>query len=156
MDCGMLVCRMSRVDSKFFSDSEIFGSATADRLGIDNTAASEEQLEHLRFTAAQMDIIREYLGFPVLVHSWFRCVDLNAAVGGKPTSRHALGLAVDFSCPKFGSVEEVWNFLKKEPAVLGWRKLILEKNSKGSEWIHVSFPADGELFAPRAFRLYPD
>lgn len=38
---------------------------------------------------------RTLLGVPLHVNSGYRCGGLNQAVGGRPTSRHVLGLAID-------------------------------------------------------------
>jgi uncharacterized protein YcbK (DUF882 family) len=45
-----------------------------------------------------LDAIREKLGRPVTITSGLRCSEHNRAVGGRPTSAHLKGLAVDISC----------------------------------------------------------
>lgn len=42
-----------------------------------------------------MDEVREYLGVPLIVLSWFRCQELNDAVKGSKTSAHRDALALD-------------------------------------------------------------
>lgn len=52
-----------------------------------------------------MGHIRELLGVPLIVLSWFRCKELNRAVKGSQTSAHRFGLAVDAYSNKMLSKE---------------------------------------------------
>ena len=44
---------------------------------------------------AKLDEAREYAGIPFVINSAYRSPEHNAKVGGKPTSSHLKGLAVD-------------------------------------------------------------
>ena len=44
-----------------------------------------------------LERVREYFDSPVLIHSSTRCKSHNAEVGGKPNSKHLLGLAADIA-----------------------------------------------------------
>lgn len=46
-----------------------------------------------------LDRAREYADTPFIVTSAYRCEEHNKNVGGKPTSSHLKGFAVDISCP---------------------------------------------------------
>ena len=46
---------------------------------------------------AALDLAREKAGVPFKINSGFRCKKHNALVGGKTTSSHTLGLAVDIA-----------------------------------------------------------
>src|SRR3990167_2649064 len=118
---------MSLIDleSKYFTWAEVLASQTAVRRGLDNTPEDETQATIVQ-TARGMDRVRALLGTPILVSSWFRSLKVNTAVGSKPTSQHVRGEAVDFTSPKFGSVEEVFTFLKARMVELGIDQLILE------------------------------
>lgn len=48
-----------------------------------------------RFAVEVFEPVRTLLGVPLHINSGFRCARLNDAVGGRPTSRHVLGLAAD-------------------------------------------------------------
>ena len=48
--------------------------------------------------AAKMDYIREILGEPIIITSWFRPLDYNILVRGATSSIHINGGAVDFVC----------------------------------------------------------
>jgi hypothetical protein len=82
--------------------------------------SDQEKAEILK-TAEKMDLIREYLGQPIIVHCWIRpkCANApatkwdrknyNAFVGGAPGSAHAEGKAVDFHVAKMtcGEVRQI-------------------------------------------------
>lgn len=126
--------------SKYFTLEEMCASQTAARKRIDNTPTAE-QLENLRETCRYMDRVRELLEHPVLVSSGFRSPKLNAAVGGSKTSSHMLGYAVDFTCPGYGSVEEVFEYLKQAlpGSGINYDQLIHEFPDSPGSWVHLGF-----------------
>jgi len=88
--------------SPHFTLAALTYSDTARQHGLDNQPA-EEHLANLRRLARSLESIQQLLGHPVSITSAYRSPELNRLVGGVPTSRHALGLAVDFVCVPFGS-----------------------------------------------------
>lgn len=80
--------------SKYFSENELVVSATGTKLGIKNIPNTKEK-EYGLYAAKRMDEVREYLGVPLIVLSWFRCQELNDAVKGSKTSAHRYALALD-------------------------------------------------------------
>ncbi|SRR5699024_5625751 len=112
---------------------EFTRSATADRLKIDNKP-EQEHLFHLYTLAGVLEQLRSALGGPIIISSGYRNPELNKAVGGSPTSAHALGLAVDFTCPSFGTPTEVVDFIKASN--FNYDQLILEF-SGDKNWIHL-------------------
>ena len=117
---------------KYFSLSEFLNSATAKRLGIDNTPTFEV-VDNLNKLADYLDVIREKVGKPILISSGFRCPVLNKAVGGVANSQHLKGLAADLICSDMESLEKVLRDTG------GFDQLIKE-HRKGSKsfWFHVS------------------
>mgnify|MGYP000061177918 CR=1 FL=1 len=122
--------------SKYFTMEEMLRSNTATRKHIDNQPTAE-QAANLIDTCQQMDRVREFLGHPILVQSGYRSMKLNAAIGGSKTSSHMQGYAVDFVCPGFGSIQEVFDALKKSD--LQFDQLILEFPDSPNGWIHAGF-----------------
>ncbi len=133
--------------SQYFSYGEAVFSETAARLGIDNTP-DPETLHRIKVTAERLDEVRVALGVPILVSSWYRCADLNRAIGSKNTSQHILGEAVDFRAPQFGTPTQIFKFLKQGKVLVGYDQLILEfPMSASGGWVHISFNADPRMQA---------
>ena len=78
-----------------FSLEEFTLSSTALALCIENKPTAEH-LENLRQLAERLELVRALFGTVIEITSGYRNPQLNAAVGGTPTSAHALGLAADF------------------------------------------------------------
>lgn len=111
-------------------------SATLHR-DIDNSIP-EMVKPAIRNTAARMEVVRKCLGnFPISVSSWYRCHELNTAVGGSRGSQHVDGEAVDFICPRFGSPVDIVRTLCATEALLAFDQLILEHT-----WVHISFQSN--------------
>lgn len=86
-------------------------------------------------TAIGMERVRACLGdLSVTVSSWYRCPELNKAVGSQPTSQHLKGEAVDFICPVFGSPIEIAKKLQENAILIRYDQLIYE-----GTWVHISF-----------------
>lgn len=115
-----------------FKYSEIIKSDTATRLGIKNVI-SEEHYDNVLRAVVGLQRVRELIGVPMLVNSWYRCNELNTAVGGSPTSEHRLGLAIDF-VPSGKKIEEVYNEIKNSS--IPYNQLIIYPE-RG--FIHISF-----------------
>ncbi len=95
--------------SRYFDEKETTVSATGEKLKIKNTPNRDEK-DNILYTASRMDVIREYLGVPLIVLSWFRSEELNTAVKGSKTSAHRFGLAVDVYSTKMNS-KDIYNKL---------------------------------------------
>lgn len=119
--------------SDFFTFEELTASQTAVRKGISNIPGPEA-LENLRDLAKKLDQVRRLLGRPVLISSGFRCLELNTAIGSKPSSDHIRGLAADFVCPGFGTVMDIFNKIKVSG--INFDQLIAENPSKNG-WVHL-------------------
>lgn len=119
--------------SEYFTWQEVIASDAAARFKLDNSVPVELQAEAVK-TALKMDSVREVLGKPVLVSSWYRSPAVNRNVGGSKFSQHMKAQAVDFVCPDFGTPYEVCKELEKFKAELGIDQLIYEIT-----WVHVSF-----------------
>lgn len=123
--------------SKYFTLEEMIASQTAARKRIDNTPTSEH-VQNMVELCHLADKVREYLGHPMIVSSGYRGAKLNTAIGGSKTSAHMRGEAMDFTCPGFGSVKEVFNALKSSG--IAFDQLILEypdANNGNGSWVHL-------------------
>ena len=100
-------------NSKYFKLEELLGSDTALVSCIENLP-SWSIVENLRVLAVSvLDPIREAWGQPLIVKSGYRSPQLNAAVGGVPTSAHMDGCAVDIALDYFSTrkVSELYNLI---------------------------------------------
>lgn len=128
--------------SAHFSEAEFTRSATAARMGIDNTLPAD-LLPAARATAEMMERIRRYLSsragreIAINLTSGYRCPKLNAAVGSGPGSDHPKAMATDFEAPGFGTPTEVARALAPMVTMLDIGQLINEYPDRDG-WVHVS------------------
>lgn len=80
---------------KYFSLRELTKSDVADRKGIANKPSEGVEMNLQRLVMNVLDPLREEWGAPIIVTSGYRCVRLNAAVGGARSSQHVTGQAAD-------------------------------------------------------------
>lgn len=132
---------MNGAISKFFTWEEAVGSQTAARLGIDNTPDPDQQ-ENIRMTALIADRLREHLGKPIIVSSWFRSPKLNVAVKGAKNSAHLKGTAIDLVSPSFGKPADVIRALHESG--IPFQKAIVEFPKNGG-WAHIDFGGDQRI-----------
>lgn len=124
--------------SEHFTLEELSFSEVAVRLGLNNTP-NQIVITNLGQVAAVMERVRTLLGNkPIVVHSGYRSVEVNRAVGGVATSAHCCGLACDFVCPAFGTPVEVALAVLKSD--IGYDQLILEY-----AWVHLGLAQEGSL-----------
>lgn len=117
-----------------FTLEELTRSQTAIRKGIDNTPPPDIEAV-LMDTIQGLERVRRVLGHPVIVSSGYRSPKLNVAVGGSKNSQHCKGEAVDFTCPGFGTPEEICHELVAHADEINFDQLILEFG----RWVHISF-----------------
>lgn len=122
--------------SQYFTYKEATHSNTAISRGMDNTP-SPEMLETIKDTARRLDGVRELLGTPIIVSSWYRNAAVNKAVGGSSTSDHMSGKSVDFRADRYGSPLEICRAIVESD--IEFDQLIFETNSRGSQWVHIGW-----------------
>lgn len=127
-----------------FKLGEFCHSATADRLGINNSP-SEAVIDNLRrLCVVVLQPLRDKLKKPILVTSGYRCRELNEAVGGAPTSQHLQGEAADIVAEGV-SPEDLAKLLvdmERKRDVVIYDQLVVNKGVH----LHVSVAAKGNRF----------
>lgn len=119
--------------SEHFTLAELTISNTAKRLNLDNTPKGV-QLENLKYTATKMEEVRSLLKNPISVSSGYRSPAVNKAVGSKAKhSQHMEGQAVDFTCPGFGTPDDIVRAIKASN--IEYDQVIKEFD----RWVHISF-----------------
>lgn len=123
---------MTSLSPHFTLDEAVF-SSTALRRGIDNTPP-QDVMDNMAAAANSLEIVRAILGRPMHIDSWYRCPDLNAAVGGAPSSAHQHGWAIDFISPEYGTPLEIVHAIVAARDDIRFDQCIQEGN-----WVHISF-----------------
>ena len=124
--------------SKHISYKEGVYSITATRLGVDNTP-NEEQLSNMELVAEKVfEPLRKWVGGPIKINSFFRCPDLNKAIGGSSKSQHCHGQAMDID-DNYGRATnaEMYHWIKEN---LDFDQMIWEfGDDDNPNWVHVSY-----------------
>ena len=129
--------------SKHISYNEAIRSSTATRKGITNIP-DEYELANMSLVANKVfEPLREWVGGPIRVNSFFRCARLNSAIGGSERSQHCEGRAIDID-DVFGhkTNAEMFHYIKDN---LSFDNLIWEFGGNDNPaWVHVSFVSDDQ------------
>ena len=127
--------------SKHISDREGMYSRTAERLDINNVP-DDGQLKAMELVAEKVfEPLREWVGGPVKINSFFRSVKLNKIIGGSKKSQHCRGQAIDID-DTFGKVanSDMYNYIKNN---LDFDQLIWEfGDDDNPNWVHVSYVSE--------------
>jgi zinc D-Ala-D-Ala carboxypeptidase len=122
--------------SRRFTLQDLIVSETAARQGLDNRPPIRV-VRRLRRLAAGLERVSALTRRKVAVSSAYRGPALNALVGGSRTSHHMLGLAADFSCPRFGSPFRICKLIIRSS--LPFDQLIYEHgDAEDGGWVHLS------------------
>ena len=140
--------------SEHISYKEGVYSITATRRGIDNTP-NNEQLSNMETVAEEVfEPLRIYVDGPIKINSFFRCEELNKAIGGSSKSQHCKGQAIDLD-DTFGRATnaEMYHFIKEK---LNFDQLIWEfGDDDNPDWVHVSYVSE-EDNRNRCLKAYRD
>ena len=138
--------------SKYISYKEATRSATALRLGIENIP-NEYQLQNMEMVAKKVfEPLREAIDAPIKINSFFRCEELNKAIGGSSKSQHCQGRAIDID-DIYGNVSNafMYYYIKDN---LDFDQLIWEFGTNDSpDWVHVSY-VDSDSNRKRCLKAY--
>ena len=124
--------------SKHISLREGTYSVTALRLGLENKP-TEQHLANMKLLAEEVfEPLREWVGGPIKINSFYRGPELNKAIGGSSKSQHCHGQAVDID-DTYGhkTNAEMFNYIRKN---LQFDQMIWEfGSSTNPNWVHVSY-----------------
>ena len=129
--------------SKHISYSEGVYSMTANRLGLANDP-SDEHLASMELLAEKVfEPLREHVGHPIKINSFYRGPQLNKAIGGSIASQHCKGQAIDID-DTYGhaSNKAMYDWIK---ANLDYDQMIWEFGTdQNPDWVHVSYVSPEE------------
>jgi hypothetical protein len=118
-----------------FTLADLSLSETAGKRGIEN-APDPDAFERLRYSAEQLERLREVLGgCPIRINSGYRGPTLSAALGSSRTSAHTTGYAVDITCKEFGTPYQIARAIEQSQVMDDIDELYLELGN----WVHISF-----------------
>tara|TARA_R110000764_G_scaffold43738_1_gene98394 strand:- start:68 stop:514 length:447 start_codon:yes stop_codon:yes gene_type:complete len=124
--------------SKHISYKEGINSNYAKEHKIENKP-NDEQLENMQLIAEKVfEPLREWVGGPIKVNSFFRSEKLNTGIKGSLTSQHLKGQAIDLTTMGLKTNLEIFNYIKDN---LDFDQVIWEYGRKNPVWIHVSYKA---------------
>ena len=129
--------------SKHISYKEGVHSNTAKRKGIENTP-DEEQLANMKTLAEKIfEPLRKWVDGPIKINSFFRCPELNKAIGGSSRSQHCKGQAIDIDDTfKRASNSDMYYWIKNN---LNFDQMIWEfGDDDNPDWVHVSYVSESE------------
>lgn len=110
-------------------------TTTSHRRYVDANQPPPDLLFSGRLLAAELQKVRDHFGQPVMVHSGYRCLGLNTAIGGSRSSQHMTFEAADFHVVGV-SLGEVFEWIRKSD--IDYSQVILEGWTAGKpSWIHL-------------------
>jgi hypothetical protein len=124
-----------------------------------NRQVSEEQIYMLTKTAILLEVVRDILTVPLVIHSAYRCKALNDSIGSTNRSQHLICQAADF-VPIGQDIgvafRTLWKQVRDGKLFVG--QLIFEtaNRSYGAEsWIHISlgFPFRDEARCQQVLKM---
>ena len=117
---------------------EALHSNTAKRLGIENVP-DEFTFETMQITAEHVfEPVRKHFNEPIYISSFYRCEELNKAIGGSSKSQHCKGEAIDIDDVYSKATNaDFFNYIKDK---LEFDQLIWEfGDDTNPDWVHVSY-----------------
>lgn len=125
--------------TEHFTLEELIYSKTAEEAGIDNTPDFESAARLAVLACNVLEPARIAYGGPIIIGSGYRCPALNAhpMIRGTKNSQHLFGEAADLQCADLPLLFATLKGMDVD-------QLLYEHNSKGAQWIHVSYKANGQ------------
>lgn len=127
--------------SKHISYKEGTRSITALRKGINNIP-NDYELANMELIAAKIfEPLRKWVGGPIKINSFFRCEELNTAIGGSSNSQHCQGRAIDID-DTYGhkTNAEMFEYIRTN---LNFDQIIWEFGTDTNpDWVHVSYVSE--------------
>jgi hypothetical protein len=124
--------------SEHISEKEATKSITALRLGLDNTPDGDTLINMKTLAEMVFEPLREWVGGPIKINSFYRSSALNEAIGGSSRSQHCQGRAMD--------IDDIYGH-KTNKEMFEWIKVHLDfdqmiwefGNEDNPDWIHISY-----------------
>ena len=122
--------------SEHFTLYELVCSCTAEHHKLNNLPDTKQQQNLASLVSRILEPARVTLGLPIAISSGFRSAELNYLVHGSKRSQHLSGSAADLHLLDEAYARRLFDILKANTNV---DQLLMEHNSEGVCWIHVSY-----------------
>ena len=122
--------------TEHFTLEELTRSDYANGHGLNNTASEYIEKNLMMLCVLILEPLRIALNRPVIINSGYRSKEVNAGVGGVPSSHHLLGLAADIHFHSEKELKEMISVLKRNMHL----DLALVERSENAKWLHVQLP----------------
>lgn len=122
--------------TEHFTLEELTHSDYAIAHDIANDANEYVQQNLMMLCVLILEPLRVAIGSPIIINSGYRNKQVNAGVGGVPTSHHLLGLAADIQFSSQAQLQQMLTVLKQNKHL----DLALVERSKSSKWLHIQLP----------------
>ena len=122
--------------SEHFTLHELVRSDTAEHHKLNNLPNEKQQQNLTSLVSRILEPARVTLGLPIVISSGFRCSELNYLIHGSKRSQHLSGCAADLHLLDKDYGRRLFDILKANTNV---DQLLMEHNSQGTCWIHVSY-----------------
>lgn len=122
--------------TEHFTLEEFTRSDYASEHGLSNTASEYVVKNLMMLCVLILEPLRMALNRAVIINSGYRSKEVNAGVGGVPSSHHLLGLAADIHFHSETELKEMLSVLKRNRHL----DLALVERSKNAKWLHVQLP----------------
>ena len=140
--------------SKHISYKEGVYSRTAERLGLDNDPSDDCLVNMMNVSEKVFEPLRDHVGGPIKINSFYRGPELNEAIGGSTKSQHCKGQAIDID-DTYGHMSnaDMYKFIKNN---LNFDQMIWEfGDDKNPAWVHVSY-VSGDDNRHRCLKAYKE
>ena len=124
--------------SNHISLKEATKSNTADRLGINNFPDNDTLINMQSLAINVFEPLRQWVGGPIYITSFYRSPELNKAIGGSKKSQHCLGQAIDIDDVYSNATNaDMFAYIKDN---LEFDQLIWEfGDDSNPNWVHCSY-----------------
>ena len=129
---------MSDRISEHVSLKEGIKSRTATRLNIDNVPRDLDLINMKTIAEKVFEPLRDFVGGPISINSFYRSPKLNSAIGGSTSSQHCKGCALDIDDTYgYKTNAEMFEYIKCN---LDYDQMIWEfGDDNNPDWVHVSY-----------------
>lgn len=132
---------MSDRISEHVSLKEGVKSHTATRLNINNVPSDLDLINMKTIAEKVFEPLRDFVGGPISINSFYRSPKLNSAIGGSTSSQHCKGCALDID-DTYGhkTNAEMFEYIKCN---LDYDQMIWEfGDDTNPDWVHISYVSE--------------